>query len=907
MHIDHTLTFEDMTQEERTRTGKQTRKLLRPDLLSVQLIEKSDLRHLKIYRDAGLYYLYDKERGYYSKITLSNLKLIISEILSELGLVHLGGRSYKFLDAVCRNLEVEPRIGERGNPQFTRGYLGMQNGVLNLATRELTPWDPKYFLPSTLPFAYSPVAEAPRFLKYLDDITEGFEDRKEFLRAFFYATIFQRVDLQVFLYVYGLGSTGKSTLGLIATALIGFESVYTTTLKALNSDQFEILNLMGKKLVLISDTPKYEADLSVLKAYVGGDNLRGRVMYTQGTISVRGEGMIWAMGNQALATMDSTNSVWRRVRPFKIVKISKSRVPLIAFVNGEVVGELAPELPGILNWALESSPEKLKKYIVDFEHNVPSLRETLQESKGLISPLQLWLKEEVRTGKEVQGSYVGYRIKDSKGERERVHRRSLYPAYCAWAERNGLRPLNHLHFTTSLLEVCQNEGITIRKIRRSAGAYIEGLELSPHIFDRDYEHGSTLMETSPTSGVEEKRDHVKGVPSGTIPEGQIESTEPPVHGELESQPYIPKRDKPHPRISNDLYDRYMSLLKKKTPLKVTLNRVSKGISLDVWKDLVEEIVQEKRMSTEDYRQGLEKGIKKGIQHVLSFGAIPYTYKKMALSPRIIPQNYGSSLNSAKKKVRDYVYTHMGTEAQKKGFLLVDLDLKSCHTSILLGLYPDHLRVLQLAIEKHGLWNYLEKEFHRNGKGDSFNKQAVKICVYSSFFLGGNKAMMQGILESFCDDTGMTMKEFQSSSFFEEAYRIAQEVSYEMQNSEVISDLRDISAHMKRSYMDDYMVGPTGHSYLVSDESFKSAYSNFLQSYEFALLGQATLETIEKFPEVTLIGHYHDGNVIAFPQEGFEQSLQYLKDSVLAVGKDLGLAYPQTLEVKRIYTQSRSIS
>ena len=106
----------------------------------------------------------------------------------------------------------------------------------------------------------------------------------------------------------------------------------------------------------------------------------------------------------------------------------------------------------------------------------------------------------------------------------------------------------------------------------------------------------------------------------------------------------------------------------------------------------------------------------------------------------------------------------------------------------------------------------------------------------------------------------------------------------MQNSEVISDFQDISAYINKSYMNEYRAGPTGQSYLVSENFFRSAYPNFLQSFEFALLAQATLEVIEKYPQVTLIGHYHDGNVIAFPQEVLEESLQYLKERVL-VGRE----------------------
>src|SRR3569623_1070802 len=193
---------------------------------------------------------------------------------------------------------------------------------------------------------------------------------------------------------------------------------------------------------------------------------------------------------------------------------------------------------------------------------------------------------------------------------------------------------------------------------------------------------------------------------------------------------------------------------------------------------------------------------------------------------------------------------MGIEAQRKGFVLVDLDLKSCYTLILLGLYPEELRVLQYAIEKVGLWEYIHQELQKSGKGEFFNKPAVIICVYLSFFIGGNKAMINGILECFCEDTGMAEKEFKSSSFYEDAYRIASVVSYEMQNSEVISDFQDISAYINKSYMNDYMIGPTGHSYLMSENFFRTAYPNFLQSFEFALLAQATLEVIEKYPQVT---------------------------------------------------------
>ncbi len=60
---------------------------------------------------------------------------------------------------------------------------------------------------------------------------------------------------------------------------VGMDSTITTTLKALNSDPFEVSNLAGKRAThLISETERYRGDLSVLKMITGGDTLTHRVL-----------------------------------------------------------------------------------------------------------------------------------------------------------------------------------------------------------------------------------------------------------------------------------------------------------------------------------------------------------------------------------------------------------------------------------------------------------------------------------------------------------------------------------------------------------------------------------------------------------------------------------------------------
>jgi hypothetical protein len=100
--------------------------------------------------------------------------------------------------------------------------------------------------------------------------------------------------------------------------------------------------------------------------------------------------------------------------------------------------------------------------------------------------------------------------------------------------------------------------------------------------------------------------------------------------------------------------------------------------------------------------------------------------------------YGDSINNTKRVVRNLCYEEIGKHAlEYNDMVILDLDLASCYTSILLGLYktldissfksiyiPDHLfhRTLQLAIEGQGLWNFIRSEFERNGMGDVYTRR-----------------------------------------------------------------------------------------------------------------------------------------------------------------------------------------
>lgn len=93
-----------------------------------------------------------------------------------------------------------------------------------------------------------------------------------------------------------------------------------------------------------------------------------------------------------------------------------------------------------------------------------------------------------------------------------------------------------------------------------------------------------------------------------------------------------------------------------------------------------------------------------------------------MSPRIIPERDGNTINNTKRILRNQVYQILATSNEQ--YIIIDFDLKSCYTSILLGLYPGPLEEIQKSIQTLGSWEHLKQEFHNKGVIDQWNKPLI---------------------------------------------------------------------------------------------------------------------------------------------------------------------------------------
>ena len=285
-----------------------------------------------------------------------------------------------------------------------------------------------------------------------------------------------------------------------------------------------------------------------------------------------------------------------------------------------------------------------------------------------------------------------------------------------------------------------------------------------------------------------------------------------------------------------------------------------------------------------FLEGVKEQVVIGVKKLKDFGCVPSTYKQMRTSLRISPVMYGDSIVSTKKIVRHFGYKKAASVYESYGYTLVDVDLRSTYTAVLLGLYPKELYRLRVILKHTSLWDSLRKDFEKAGISAYFDKPSVKVCVYACLFGGGKNAMFEAIMDNTRKLAGLTTSEFRTDEMYESVYELASVITSYMLSHPVVKDFYNISKLLSKNYEGSWLTGPSGHRYRITAQSFQNLFPCYLQSYEFSLLAVATLELVKQHPKVEVIGHFYDGNVLAIPTENLEHIIKDLKDphrSILA--------------------------
>jgi putative DNA primase/helicase len=348
-------------------------------------------------------------------------------------------------------------------PLETPGWLPFQNGALCLQTMTLHPHSPERSFTWQLPHAYDPQATCPTTQAWLHEAVGGAHDQVQVLRAYAKAVVTRRVDLQRYLETLGPGGTGKGTYTRLLMALVGCENTCATELKHLEANRFELSQLRGKVLMVITDAERYSGPVNALKAITGQDFVRMEDKFKAQRTEVAPV-MVVVAANEPVQSADYTSGLVRR--RLSMAFRHRPAVPrdLLSWHAGAWQGALAHEIPGVLNWVLTLPDAQMEALLQQTTTLVPSLQATWASSLVDTNPLAEWANQALlldahldHQGHPLAVVNVGRAHKLDQTNGYAHQDRWLYPHYRAWVDDTGGKPLSSRRFTGLLRDLCENQ------------------------------------------------------------------------------------------------------------------------------------------------------------------------------------------------------------------------------------------------------------------------------------------------------------------------------------------------------------------------------------------------------------------------------------------------------------------
>lgn len=323
--------------------------------------------------------------------------------------------------------------------------IACSNGLVHWPSRTIYPHTPIFYAHHAISFEFNPNAKAPaRWFEFLSDLWGDDKECIETLQEIFGYMVAGDTRLQKMFLLVGPKRSGKGTIARIMKAMLGAHNVAGPTLAGLGTN-FGLSPLIGKPVAIIADARLKASDTSViterLLSISGEDTLTIDRKYKEpwtGQLSSR----FVILSNELPRLSDSSGALASR---FIVLTMTRS---FYGAENPTLTDELAHELPGIFNWALDGL-ERLRAR-GRFVQPSASL-EAIRELEDLGSPVGAFIRDECMVGPEFE-----------------VPRDQLYRVWQQWSEDHGRRATTAETFGRDLRSVVP--GIRSIQPRNSDGS-----------------------------------------------------------------------------------------------------------------------------------------------------------------------------------------------------------------------------------------------------------------------------------------------------------------------------------------------------------------------------------------------------------------------------------------------------
>lgn len=338
--------------------------------------------------------------------------------------------------------------------------LPFANGALDLKTGEFSPHTPENWITTHNGIEYTPPApgenirdNAPNFHKWLEHAAG--KDPRKMMRicAALYMIMANRYDWQMFIEATGDGGSGKSTFTHIASLLAGKQNTVSAEMTSLD-DAGGRAQVVGSRLIVLADQPKYTGEGTGIKKITGGDPVETNPKYEKRFTAVI-RAVVLATNNNPMIFTERAGGVARRRVIFRFDNIVSE-----AEKDRELPEKIAAEIPVIIRRLLANftDPEKARALLLEQRDGDEALA-IKQQTDPVIEFCQFlnFLEEARGLMMGGGGDSVKYTTRNS------LYR--VYLAFMAYAGRS--KPLNVAEFSKAMkpaAKVYGHEYIT-RKVK----------------------------------------------------------------------------------------------------------------------------------------------------------------------------------------------------------------------------------------------------------------------------------------------------------------------------------------------------------------------------------------------------------------------------------------------------------
>ncbi|CTR63827.1 DNA primase [Escherichia coli] len=338
--------------------------------------------------------------------------------------------------------------------------LPFANGALDLKTGGFSPHTPENWITTHNGIEYTPPApgenirdNAPNFHKWLEHAAG--KDPRKMMRicAALYMIMANRYDWQMFIEATGDGGSGKSTFTHIASLLAGKQNTVSAEMTSLD-DAGGRAQVVGSRLIVLADQPKYTGEGTGIKKITGGDPVEINPKYEKRFTAVI-RAVVLATNNNPMIFTERAGGVARRRVIFRFDNIVSE-----AEKDRELPEKIAAEIPVIIRRLLANftDPEKARALLLEQRDGDEALA-IKQQTDPVIEFCQFlnFLEEARGLMMGGGGDSVKYTTRNS------LYR--VYLAFMAYAGRS--KPLNVAEFSKAMkpaAKVYGHEYIT-RKVK----------------------------------------------------------------------------------------------------------------------------------------------------------------------------------------------------------------------------------------------------------------------------------------------------------------------------------------------------------------------------------------------------------------------------------------------------------